>query len=375
MKVQKVIKCRVVHLTNIKHRLLSQEYVNLQRFLRGENLNVKLYSANKQQAKRFYKRVKPDKEYPLSIRKDLIRVKHKNTRIAEYWARTPVAGKRGGIWVAIRPHQKIPEDVEICESKLMRKDAVFFLNLTIQKEVEINPPSDPSRTAVIACDIGEANPIASVAWWDAKVQEANFGAPEVRGIRAHYNQIRKEIGRKKAKHAVQVIKKIGNSEHRKVLDRLHKATRSIVDKAKELRNKGYQVVIVVGDLEKVRRPHKKYQMRCRKNNRKVHSMPSLQVKQQIEYKALWKGIPVEFVDEAYTSKLCFRCGSIGERHKRQFLCLSCGLDYNADLNGAKNILNRFLGYKLRNRAAPAVCDRSKMGSEPAPILHSVQRLR
>ena len=38
--------------------------------MRGEK-DVKLYSANKQQAKRFYKKIKKDKEYPLSIRKDL----------------------------------------------------------------------------------------------------------------------------------------------------------------------------------------------------------------------------------------------------------------------------------------------------------------
>ena len=51
MKVEKTVKAKIVYLTKIKRQLLEEEYENLQRFLRGEN--VELYSANKQQAKRF----------------------------------------------------------------------------------------------------------------------------------------------------------------------------------------------------------------------------------------------------------------------------------------------------------------------------------
>ena len=60
MKIQKVIKCKAVHLTDVKRELLAQEYGNLQRFLHGDS-SVRLYSANKQQAKRYYKKIKPDK--------------------------------------------------------------------------------------------------------------------------------------------------------------------------------------------------------------------------------------------------------------------------------------------------------------------------
>ena len=98
MKVKKTIKAKIVFLTKVKKLLLEEEYGNLQRFLRGED--VGLYSANKQQAKRFYEKIKPDKEYPLSIRKDLLKIERRNTKIAEYWARIPVKGRRGGVWVA-----------------------------------------------------------------------------------------------------------------------------------------------------------------------------------------------------------------------------------------------------------------------------------
>ncbi|KPV62953.1 MAG: hypothetical protein AOA65_1537 [Candidatus Bathyarchaeota archaeon BA1] len=85
MKARKTIKAKIVHLTKVKQRLLEEECGNLQHFLHGEN--AELYSANKQQAKRFYKKIKPSREYPLSIRKDLIKIERQTTKIAEYWAR------------------------------------------------------------------------------------------------------------------------------------------------------------------------------------------------------------------------------------------------------------------------------------------------
>ncbi|MFQ6052186.1 MAG: hypothetical protein ACE5K4_10915, partial [Candidatus Hydrothermarchaeota archaeon] len=67
--VQKIIKAKVVDLTNIKEELLKQEYENLQEFLQlkdifwwDKDLGKNLYSANRQQASRFYKRINPDKE-------------------------------------------------------------------------------------------------------------------------------------------------------------------------------------------------------------------------------------------------------------------------------------------------------------------------
>ena len=174
--VRKTIRCGIVHLTRIKRALLQQEYENLQHFLQtGTDLG--LYSAHKQQAQRFYKRIKRDKEYPLSIRKDLLKLERKPTKIATYWARIPVKWRRGGVWVAIKPHMAFPNEFEWCESKLIRRKGRFFLHVTIQKKVTLKLPVNPSNLAIIACDIGEANPITSVAWWDG-------GGPS-RGLSCH----------------------------------------------------------------------------------------------------------------------------------------------------------------------------------------------
>jgi len=352
MKVKKTIKAKVVFLTKIKRQLLEQEYEKLQRFLRGEK-GAPLYSANKQQALRFYKHVKPDREYPLSIRKDLLKIERRDTRIAEYWARIPVKGRRGGVWVAIKPHGPIEPDMEICESKLFRRDGDFYLHIVVQKEIDIPDPKLTGKTVIIACDIGEANPIAAVELWNYGAERRNvkFHGREVRGIRTLYSRIRKAIGRKKVKHGAKALDRI-DRESRKVNDILHKITRNIVERAKKLRNEGLSPIIVYGDLKNVVKPRVKWKTRCRKNNRKVHTMPSHKIKHMLNYKALWEGIPCIGVNESYTSQMCWRCGSLNTLiKKRLFKCKNCGLEYNRDLNGAVNIGNRLLGYMLRGRGS------------------------
>ncbi len=74
----------------------------------------------------------------------------------------------------------------------------------------------------------------------------------------------------------------------------------------------------------------------------------------IEYKAKEKGIQVVKVNERNTSKTCHKCGSENTSRPTQgrFDCKTCGLEnYNADLNGAKNILQRFLAYMVGNGAS------------------------
>ena len=78
-------------------------------------------------------------------------------------------------------------------------------------------------------------------------------------------------------------------------------------------------------------------------NRIVSNMPYYRLTQMITYKAQWEGVPVYKVNERNTSKTCHRCGAEGKRpFQGLFKCPSCGLEYNADLNGAVNIAKRGL---------------------------------
>ena len=68
------------------------------------------------------------------------------------------------------------------------------------------------------------------------------------------------------------------------------------------------------------------------------------LQQQVEKRAWDRGIPVIYVNPAYTSKRCCRCGGFGRRVKKRFECPHCGYVANADVNAAFNIA----GASLRN---------------------------
>ena len=57
----------------------------------------------------------------------------------------------------------------------------------------------------------------------------------------------------------------------------------------------------------------------------------------VEKNAERRGIPVLYVNPAYTSKRCSRCGSIGRRSRKRFECPHCGFVAHADVNAAFNI--------------------------------------
>ena len=320
-------------LTNIKHQILDHEYEGLQRFLHGD-FSVELYSANKQQAKRFYKQIKPEREYPLSIRKDLIRVERRDTKLARYWVRVPVKLRRGGIWIAIKPHCDIKADYEICESKLIRRDGEYFLHIVVKREIELKT----SYSSILAVDLGIRHVACSV---DMLSGETHFYGRKLRQVRGHFFRLRRKLGRKKL---MKVVKRIGDRESRITNDQLHKIAKAIVDEAERL-----NAIIAIGNLKGIR-----YNGKGRRFNRKLNSWPFRKLQQYIEYKANWRGIAMVEVNEAYTSRLCWRCGAIGIRsgkHRGLFECPRCGLLENADRNGAFNIGKRVLGQVSKVGAA------------------------
>jgi putative transposase len=67
------------------------------------------------------------------------------------------------------------------------------------------------------------------------------------------------------------------------------------------------------------------------------------LQQQVEKRAWNRGIPVIYVNPAYTSKRCCRCGGFGRRSRKHFECPHCGYMAHADVNAAFNIAAASLG--------------------------------
>ena len=292
--------------------------------LKGDK-TASLYSATKQQADRFLRRlegkVKPNKEYPLILRRDVYRA---NTKLTPYWLKIPIYGIRGGINVPIKTHKPITDDMVCREAKIIRKDKEWFVYITVEKEVKERNPK-----FILAIDLG-------IRWIATTVNSNNpkpkFYGKELRRVKGHYFWLRRTLQLKKAYRA---IKKIGHKEKIVVNDILHKISRTIVNEALENNS-----MIVLGNLKGIRRNGK-----SRRFNRKLNNgFPYYKLSQYIEYKASWEGIKVVKISERNTSKLCHRCGHKGIRIGSSFKCPNCGYSCNADYNGAMNILKRGMGY-------------------------------
>ncbi|MHA1835690.1 MAG: RNA-guided endonuclease InsQ/TnpB family protein [Candidatus Odinarchaeia archaeon] len=308
-------------LTQRKKEILDREYDNLQRLLHGED--VLLYSANKQQALRYYKRIKR-KEYPLSLRNDLINLRKAK---AFWFLKIPVYGVRGGIKVPIKPHREFPNG-KLCESKIVRRNEKYIAMLTF----EIETPPLRKCSSILAVDLGERF-VATTVLWQQDMMKAQFHGREVRGIRRHYAWLRRRLQEKGLR---KVVHRIGSKERRCVDAVLHRVSKEIVSLADFTDS-----YIVLGDLTGIRR---RCEGKRKRFNRIVSNMPFYKLTKMIKYKAMLKGIPVITTSEAYTSRTCHRCGCEGKRRTQGlFVCPHCG-EYNADLNGAINIAKKFEGW-------------------------------
>ena len=322
------IQCGVVKLTNFKQKVLDREYNNIQTLikLQSNNLdflpmfkNIKLYSANKQQALRYFKKYK-SKKYPISLRKDLINLQ----KAKSFWfLKVPICNIRGGIKIPIKPHKEFPKRFTFCESKLIRKNGKYIVMLT----VEFDTPILRKCSSVLAVDLGERVTATAVLLQDNNVKKVKFMGRNIRGIRRHYAWLRKRLQKK---GLTKLVKRIGSKERCCVNDVLHNISKEIVgnfDGGK----------IVMENLKGIRKI-----WRGKRMNYWISNWSFFQLQSFIQYKALRKGIEFIKVKPKYTSQLCSNCGNLGSRSGSSFVCSHCGFSLNADLNASRNLASPML---------------------------------
>ena len=125
--------------------------------------------------------------------------------------------------------------------------------------------------------------------------------------------------------------KIRNKENRKVKDINHKISRAIVNRAAQ-----QACGIKLEKLSSIRQTARQ----SKSSRPSLHSWSFYQLQQMIEYKAKLLGVPVVYVDPAYTSQTCSKCGLIGTRNGKDFTCPHCGHVDHADVNASFNIALR-----------------------------------
>jgi putative transposase len=149
------------------------------------------------------------------------------------------------------------------------------------------------------------------------------------GKPAHHNHNKyKNIRRmlQKKRH-YKVVKRVKHRESNIIKNINHHISRFIVDLAVRLKGE-----IHLEKLEGIRNSRK-----GRKSFKyALHSWSFYQLGKFIEYKALLAGVPVTYDNPSYTSKVCSKCGVIGERNGKIFKCLNGHVEH-ADSNAAFNL--------------------------------------
>ncbi|AJC58282.1 RNA-guided endonuclease TnpB family protein [Streptomyces sp. 769] len=238
------------------------------------------------------------------------------------------------------------------ESDLVCRDGMWFLMATC--EVPETPPNtDP--VDFLGIDLGIVNIVTTS---DGEIMAGR----ELNRSRARERLLRTKLRKKNTPSAERRLKKRRRKETRRAKDINHKIAKHLVAEA-ERTGRGIALEDLTGIRERVR---------LRKPQRAIHSSWSFaQLGAFIAYKARRAGVPVVYVDPAYTSRTCAECGHIDRANRVSqawFACRNCGVVAHADRNGSRNIRARAweLWRRGASSTAPAPPPRQRGGAGRKP---------
>jgi len=193
--------------------------------------------------------------------------------------------------------------------------------------VTINEPPLQEVEHWIGIDLNSTGHIAVIGNpTTGKIQKFGKEAPH---IHRKYSKMRRHLYIEG--HSRIAKKKIQRKENRKTKDLNHKISRAIVNEAAQ-----QACGIKMEKLSDIRQTARQ----SRSSRAPLHSWSFYQLQTMIEYKAKLLGVPVAYVAPQYTSQQCSRCGLLGTRNGKDFMCPHCGHVDHADANASFNIALR-----------------------------------
>lgn len=209
------------------------------------------------------------------------------------------------------------------EADLIGRGGSFYLFATC----EVPEPETYEPDHFIGVDLG----IANIATTSTGYQAAGRG---LNRYRKRQLVLRAKLQKKRTKSAKRRLKERSRREQRHVKNTNHIIAKTIVTEAERT-----SAGISLEELKGIRQ-----RVRLRKPGRvALHSWAFAQLKDFIVYKAKRAGVPLVFVDPAYTSQTCAECGHVDKRNRVDqglFICRGCGVVAHADRNASHNIAAR-----------------------------------
>lgn len=250
-------------------------------------------------------------------------------------------------------------DGQLKMCQLIFKNREWFANIVYEvadKQINLNEN-------VRAIDLGIIN-IASVA--DNKGNSKVYSGRQALAVQHYFNSRKARVQSKLTKqfpkrYKSKCLSNLNKKQSKQINQILHTISKKIIDDAK----KDNISVLVIGNIKNIRQGANF----GRVNNQKLHSWSFSKLTQQIEYKASLSGIRVVSVSENYTSQTCSCCNNIrksNRKHRGLYVCKFCGRVINADVNGAVNILKKYLQiFPKENRS---------IGNVAMPLIYRIKNV-
>ena len=236
-----------------------------------------------------------------------------------------VSGRIKNVPFVGHPEQvKVLKDRRKGETDLVIRDGNAFLVATVEVP---EAPMNMEPAGWLGVDLGIVN-LATISDGRHSVGD------KVIGYRKRHLRLRKRLQKKGTKSAKRLLKKRSVKETRFAADVNHQISKEIVTEAQRT-ERGIALENLTGIRDRVR---------LRKPQRvALHSWAFAQLGSFFEYKALRSGVPVVYVNPAYTSQTCHACGNVDRKSRvdqATYKCCACGIVVHADVNAALNIAER-----------------------------------
>ena len=220
-----------------------------------------------------------------------------------------------------------------CDVLYRKRSDTFFLAIT----VEAPEPTPDETSDYLGVDLGV---ITLAATSDGEFLNHSTGPKHahINQVRARYSRFRTKLQKKGTTSAKRLMHQRSGREKRFARDINHGLSKALVSTAK-----GTSRGIARQDLQGIRERARAKGTVRKRQRRVLHRWSFFQLRAFIAYKAALAGVPVVYVNPAYTSQTCSRCGHCEKANRRsqaKFLCRSCGFSAHADLNAARNIASR-----------------------------------
>lgn len=219
------------------------------------------------------------------------------------------------------------------------KNNNLILNLTIDMPFNENN-TDFIEDRVLGVDVGVKYP-AYICLSDNTYERQSIGtALELFKQREQFRSRRKRVqsqlklakGGKGRKDKLKALEKLKDKESNFAKTYNHQISKSVIEFAKK---------------HKCGTIHMEKLQSEWMNSKILGSWGYYQLQTMIEYKAKREGITVKYIDPAYTSQTCSRCGNVDKENRKDqehFKCTKCSFELNADHNASINIArsNKFM---------------------------------